>query len=530
MHHDSKENQLRDLGFKGFQKLNWNLERRQLYNRALAGGEGEATKDGALVLVTKPYTGRLPDDKFIVDEPSSRSRIDWGSVNRPVAEKVFAALQEKLCDYLAARELFIQEAYSGADIHFRIPIRVISERATGALFVQNMLILEKNPDLLERFLPQYTILHAPGFKATPALDGTRSDAFIMIHFGQKLVLIGGTGYLGEVKKSIFSIMNYHLPQLNVMTMHSSANYGRDENDVAVFFGLSGTGKTTLSADIERTLIGDDEHGWSDDGVFNFEGGCYAKVIRLSAEKEPEIYTTLSHYETILENVVLDKKTGTVDLDDASITENTRASYPIELIPHMTLTGRGGHPKNIIMLTCDAFGVLPPVAALTRSQAMYHFLSGYTAKIAGTETGVKEPQATFSACFGAPFMPLHPTVYAELLGKKIDRYGVKVWLVNTGWNAGGYGEGKRMDLTVTRAIVTAILSGGLADAATEEDAVFGLHIPLECPGVDAHILNPRSVWKNPEAYDQKARQLAEMFRKNFEKIAGDAEIAKAGPRA
>lgn len=523
-----KDNQLHELGFKDLSLIRWNCPRKELYEKAVQNREGSLTSDGALLIVTSPYTGRLPNDKFIVKEPSSEKIIDWGKVNRPIDEEVFFALQQKLCNYLSQKEFFVQEAYCGADTQYTLPVRVISERASAALFTQNMLILEKDQNKLNSFAPEYTIIHAPHFKADPAADRTRSDAFIMVHFGKKIVLIGGTLYLGEIKKSIFSIMNYILPQKNIMPMHSSANYGKDKDDVAVFFGLSGTGKTTLSADIERTLIGDDEHGWSDSGVFNFEGGCYAKVIRLSAEKEPEIFTTLSHPETILENVAMDPVSKKIDLDDGSITENTRASYPIELIPNMTLSGMGGHPKNIIMLTCDAFGVLPPVAALTKEQAMYHFLSGYTAKVAGTEAGVMEPQATFSACFGAPFMPLHPTKYADLLGKKIDQHGVHVWLVNTGWSGGGYGEGARMDLTVTRAIVTAILNGELSGVETKQDPYFGLHIPVSCPGVNEHILNPEEPWSDKSAYEKRARKLAEMFIHNFKEIGGDAKIAAAGP--
>jgi len=394
-----------------------------------------------------------------------------------------------------------------------------------------MFIRELDVQKLAQHVPEFTVLHAPSFHADPAVDGTHSEAFVLVHFGKKLILIGGTAYAGEIKKSIFTVMNYLLPQKGVMAMHCSANYGSDENDVAIFFGLSGTGKTTLSADPDRTLIGDDEHGWSDSGAFNFEGGCYAKVIKLSREGEPEIYETTRRFGTILENVTMDMRTRHVNLDDASLTENTRAAYPITHIPNMTRTGKAGHPKHIIMLTCDAFGVLPPVARLTPAQAMYHFLAGYTAKVAGTEAGIKEPQATFSPCFGAPFMALPPTVYAKLLGDKIAKHHVDVWLINTGWSGGSYGQGQRIKLGFTRAMVKAVLSGALKNAATKPDPVFGFTVPLSCPGVPDEIMDPRNTWKDKAAYDRKARELAVMFEKNFAENASDAsaEIKAAGPK-
>ncbi|HET7625046.1 MAG TPA: phosphoenolpyruvate carboxykinase (ATP), partial [Verrucomicrobiae bacterium] len=428
--------------------------------------------------------------------------------------------------------IFVENCYAGADENYRVPIRIISERATAALFARTMFIRESNAENLARHIPEFTILHAPDFHAIPETDGTRSEAFILLDLGQKMILIGGTAYLGEIKKAVFTVLNYLLPQQGVMPMHCSANYGADENDVAIFFGLSGTGKTTLSADPKRTLIGDDEHGWSDNGVFNFEGGCYAKVIRLSSESEPEIYETTRRFGTILENVTMDMRTRGINLDDDSLTENTRAAYPITHIPNMTATGKAGHPKHIIMLTCDAFGVLPPVALLSREQAMYHFLAGYTAKVAGTEAGIKEPQATFSPCFGGPFMALPPAVYAKLLGEKIAKHAVDAWLVNTGWSGGPYGTGKRISLNFTRAMVKAILSGALRNAPAKRDPIFGLAVPLGCPGVPDEILDARGSWKNPTTYDQKARDLAALFEKNFAENASDApvEIKNAGPKA
>jgi phosphoenolpyruvate carboxykinase (ATP) len=395
-----------------------------------------------------------------------------------------------------------------------------------------MFIRELDPERLARHVPQFTVISAPNFHAVPEIDGTNSAAFVVLHFGRKLVLIGGTAYAGEMKKSIFTIMNYLLPQRNVMAMHCSANYGKDENDAAIFFGLSGTGKTTLSADPDRTLIGDDEHGWSDEGVFNFEGGCYAKVIRLSREGEPEIYEVTRRFGTILENVTLDVNTRRVDLDDDSLTENTRAAYPITHIPNLTRTGQGGHPRNIIMLTCDAFGVLPPVARMSHAQAMYHFLAGYTAKVAGTEAGVTEPQATFSACFGAPFMALPPLTYSQLLGEKILRHNVDVWLVNTGWSGGAYSQGQRIPLAHTRAIIRAILNGSLKGIETRPDPVFRVNVPVACPGVPHEILNPRQTWSDAAAYDRAAGKLAGMFERNFTENALDipAELEAAGPCA
>ena len=528
----SQEVDLAPLGITNTGRIFRNLSTPALYEEAIRRYEGMLSHLGPLVVRTGQHTGRLPEDKFIVREPSSEGKIWWGKINRPFEQARFDALRFRLCAYLQGKDLFIQDCYAGADENFRMPIRVISQRASAALFARNMFIRELDPEKLNRLEPRYTVLHAPDFHADPATDGTHSGAFIVLDFGQKLVLIGGTAYAGEIKKSVFTIMNYELPQRGVMAMHCSANYGRDESDAALFFGLSGTGKTTLSASPDRTLIGDDEHGWSDLGVFNFEGGCYAKTIRLSSTGEPEIYETTRRFGTLLENVGIDAKTRHVDLDDGSLTENTRAAYPITHIPNMTRSGMGGHPANIIMLTCDAFGVLPPVARLSREQAMYHFLAGYTAKVAGTEAGVKEPQAAFSPCFGAPFMALPPSTYAKLLGQKISAHNTAVWLVNTGWNGGPFGEGQRMKLSLTRAIVKAILDGSLVNVETRTDAIFGLHIPVSCPGVAAGVLDPRQTWQNKDAYDRKARELASMFHRNFEENASDAppEIKEAGPVA
>jgi len=522
---------LTHLGLENLGNVYWDLPAPALYEEAIRRHEGILSHLGPLVVRTGQYTGRLPKDKFFVREPSSESKICWGKVNRSIEPEDFAAIKERLCAYLQGKDLFIQNCYAGADDRYRVPIRIISEHAWPALFARNMFIRELDAAKLAAHKPEFTVIHAPNFHAEPGIDGMHSEAFILLDFGQKLILIGGTAYAGEIKKSIFTVMNYLLPQRDVMAMHSSANYGTDENDVAVFFGLSGTGKTTLSADPDRTLIGDDEHGWSDDGVFNFEGGCYAKLIRLSPEGEPEIYATTRQFGTVLENVAIDARTRHVNLDDASLTENTRGAYPITQIPNMARSGKGGHPKNIIMLTCDAFGVLPPLARLTPEQAMYYFLSGYTAKVAGTEAGVTEPEATFSACFGAPFMALPPLTYAQLLGERIAKHHVAVWLVNTGWSGGPYGTGQRIKLSSTRAMVKAVLSGSMKDVPLNPDPIFGIGVPVSCPGVPPEILAPRTTWKDPAAYDKKAHELAGMFESNFRENAGDApdEVRDAGPR-
>lgn len=520
---------LEALGLSNLNQVYWQLHTPQLYEQAVRRQEGFIAHLGPLVVRTGDHTGRSPKDRFIVYEPTTRDRIWWGEINRPFSMEQFEALLHKVNAYFQGKNAFVQNVFAGADPRYRIGVRIITETAWHALFARNMFIRPK-PEELEHFRPDFTVIHAPNFHAMPQYDGTNSEAFILLNFARRLILIGGTAYAGEIKKSIFSVMNYLLPQQGVLPMHCSANEG-DAGDVALFFGLSGTGKTTLSADSTRTLIGDDEHGWSDTGVFNFEGGCYAKVIRLSPTGEPEIYGTTRRFGTILENVRMDMNSRRLDLDDDSFTENTRASYPINYIPNAARTGLGGHPRNIIFLTADAFGVLPPVSKLTREQAMYHFLSGYTAKVAGTERGVKEPQVTFSACFGAPFLPLHPREYAALLGKKIDEHNADVWLVNTGWTGGPYGVGHRMELRYTRAMIHAILDGRLAQIETHPDPFFGLHIPAYCPDVPDEVLNPRETWEDKEAYDAKARELAARFEENFHQYADlvAEEVRAVGPR-
>jgi phosphoenolpyruvate carboxykinase (ATP) len=510
-------------------RIHANLTPPALIEHALRRGEGLLTDHGAFTAVTSPHTGRSPRDKFLVEEPGTGDRI-WWEKNPRLEPAAFERLHEDVRSYLDAREIFVQDLFGGADPAYRLPVRFVTPNAWHALFVRNMFI-RALPAELAHFRPGFTVLHAPDFQADPARHGTRTGTFIVLNLAKKLVLIGGTRYAGEMKKSIFSVLNYLLPAQGVMPMHCSANVG-PAGDTAVFFGLSGTGKTTLSADPSRQLIGDDEHGWSDRGVFNFEGGCYAKVIRLRAEIEPEIYAASQTFGTVLENVVLDPATRAVDFDAARVTENTRACYPIHYIPNHLPSGAGGHPKNIVFLTADAFGVLPPIARLTADQAMYHFLSGYTAKVAGTERGVTEPSATFSACFGAPFLPLHPGIYARMLGERIARHGVKVWLVNTGWTGGPYGTGSRMKLAYTRAMVRAALAGGLEGAAFVKDPVFGFDVPTAVPDVPAGVLSPRATWADPAAYDAQAKKLATMFRENFEQYRTqvDERVAGAGPAA
>jgi phosphoenolpyruvate carboxykinase (ATP) len=507
----------------------WNQSTPALYEHALRRGEGVLAHLGPLVTSTGQFTGRAPNDRFMVRESSTEDQIWWGKINKPVEPEVYEALRARVISYLQNRELFVQDCYSGADPDHRVPLRVVNENAWHNLFVRNMFIQEHDEKKLANHIPEYTILHAPGHTVEGEQSGVHSEAFVVVHLGRREVIIGGTQYAGEIKKSMFSIMNFLLPQKGILPMHCSANYGETEDETALFFGLSGTGKTTLSADSTRTLIGDDEHGWSDKGVFNLEGGCYAKVIRLSPEGEPEIYHTTRRFGTILENVSVDANRR-LDLDSAEFTENTRASYPIPHIPNATRQGMGGQPKNVVFLTADAFGVLPPVSKLSPDQAMYHFMSGYTAKVAGTEKGVTEPQPNFSACFGAPFLPLHPTVYAELLGKKLAEGGADTWLVNTGWSGGAYGVGSRMNLAYTRAMVHAILDGTLASSPMVEDPFFGVSVPESCPGVPSEILQPRNTWEDKEGYDAQARKLAGMFAENFKKYADQAseEVKAAGP--
>jgi phosphoenolpyruvate carboxykinase (ATP) len=509
--------------------LHWNLVAPELIQAAIRRGEGELADMGPFVAVTSPHTGRSPNDKFVVREPSSEQDVDWGKVNQPFGREAFEALLGDVQAYLNEQdELFLQDLYCGADPAHRLSVRYVTPNAWHASFVRNMFI---RPDFAElaTFDANFSVLHAPEFQADPARHGTRSSTFIIVNIARRMILIGGTRYAGELKKSMFTIMNYLMPKEGVLSMHCSANVG-PAGDTTLFFGLSGTGKTTLSADPERGLIGDDEHGWSTDGVFNFEGGCYAKVINLSAQGEPDIYQTTQMFGTILENVVLDP-VKRVRFEDQSITENTRASYPLHYIRNHVPSGRGGHPKNVVFLTADAFGVLPPIARLSPEQAMYYFLSGYTAKVAGTERGVTEPQATFSACFGAVFLVWHPTKYAQMLGELLKAHGSRVWLVNTGWSGGPYGVGSRMKLGHTRAMVRAALAGELDAARTERDPVFGLAVPQEVPGVPREVMNPRGTWKDPAAYDAQARKLAEMFRRNFEKFGENvaAEVRAAGPR-
>ena len=520
---------LEKQGIRNVSTVFWNLSTPMLVEEAIRRREGRLAHLGPLVVRTGQHTGRSPNDKFIVQEPSSKDKVWWGKVNRAMNLEQYEILHRRMLAYLQGRDLFIQDCFAGADTAYRLPIRIITETAWHSLFARNMFI-QASPEELAGHNPQFTVINAPHFHAIPEVDGTRSEVFVVLDFRNKLVLIGGTEYAGEIKKSVFTILNYLLPQQNILSMHCSANVG-SKGDVAIFFGLSGTGKTTLSADPHRSLIGDDEHGWSDRGIFNFEGGCYAKVIRLSPQAEPEIYETTRRFGTILENVAIDSLTGRLNLDDEGLTENTRAAYPISHIPNAKREGIGGHPSNIIMLTADAFGVLPSIAKLTPSQAMYHFLSGYTAKVAGTEKGVTEPQATFSACFGAPFMVLSPTVYANLLGEKIGKHQVDVWLVNTGWSGGPYGVGQRMKISYTRAMVNAALNGRLRDVPVSVDSVFGVSIPTACPDVPSEALNPRSTWADKSAYDAQAKRLAGMFVENFKVFADQTrpEIIQAGPK-
>ena len=503
----------------------------QLYTDAIRRGNDRLAEGGPLVVDTGRFTGRSPKDKFIVHEPGSEERIWWGEVNQPIDETRFDGLRQKVVDHLSAQQrLYVIDGFAGADPEHRIGVRVVSASPYHALFAKTMFIRPTSAEL-DAHEPEALVLHAPGVEADPERDGTRTGTFVLLHPSRTEVLIGGTFYAGEIKKSIFTVMNDRLPLEGVFPMHCSANVGPD-GDVAVFFGLSGTGKTTLSADPSRSLIGDDEHGWGTNGVFNIEGGCYAKVIRLSAEAEPDIFRTTRTFGTILENVAVDER-GVIDLDDDSKTENTRAAYELEQIPNAHPSKMAGHPRNVVFLTADAFGILPPIARLTREQAQYWFLSGFTAKLAGTEIGVTEPQPTFSTCFGAPFIPQRPGVYATMLAEKLDEHGSSVWLVNTGWTGGPFGEGHRMPIKATRALLRAALSGELHDVPSRVDPVFGVEVPVAVPGVDAALLDPRTTWADPAAYDVKAAELAGMFRENFEaKFAADvgSAVAAAGPRA
>jgi len=503
-----------------------NLSTPKLVEAAIINGEGVLSSRGALVSETGKRTGRSPKDKFTVKDSITENRVDWGSVNLPFSPQRFDALYDRVLEYLQDKQLYVQDLFCGADPRYRLPIQVINEYAWHNLFVRQLFIRPTEVEL-KTHKPEFTIVAAPGFLADPKRDGTNSEVFVIVNFTRKLVIIGGTQYAGEMKKSIFGVMNFLLPQRNVFPMHCSANIG-EEGVTALFFGLSGTGKTTLSADPSRRLIGDDEHGWSEDGVFNFEGGCYAKCIKLSEQNEPQIWDALD-FGAVLENVILDPVTRVPDYDDDSRTENTRAAYPVEHIDNAVIPGFGGHPKNVVFLTADAFGVLPPVSKLTAEQAMFHFMSGYTAKVAGTEAGVTEPQATFSACFGAPFMPLAAKVYAEMLGRRLRERNAQCWLVNTGWQGGPYGIGKRMSLPYTRAMVNALVEGELDNVEFEIEPSFGFSIPKSVPGAPPELLNPRNSWKDKAAYDKTAADLSARFEKNFQQFDAPDAIKNAGPK-
>jgi phosphoenolpyruvate carboxykinase (ATP) len=520
---------LENQGFRNLKTVHWNLSAPVLCEMALLRGEGHLAKDGPLVVLTGQHTGRSASDKFIVRDAASEKQVWWDN-NKPMQPAHFDALYADMMDFAQGRELFAKDLFGGADLEHRLPVRIVTEYAWHSLFVHQLLI-RPTQDQLEGFAPEFTIIDLPSFEADPARHGCASKTVIAVNFTKKLVLIGGTSYAGEMKKSVFTIMNYLLPPKRVMSMHCSANVGKD-GKAAIFFGLSGTGKTTLSADASRTLIGDDEHGWSEHGVFNIEGGCYAKVIKLSREAEPEIFATTERFGTVLENVVMDESTRALDLDSAHYAENTRAAYPIDYIPNASDTGRAGHPKNVVMLTADAFGVLPPIARLTPSQAMYHFLSGFTAKVAGTEKGLgKEPQPTFSTCFGAPFMPRHPTEYGNLLRDLIGEHQADCWLVNTGWTGGAFGVGSRMPIKATRALLAAALDGSLANTEMRIDPHFRFRVPVAVPGVDSRILNPRDTWADKAGYDAQARKLVAMFRDNFKKFEAHVgrDVLDAAPQ-
>ncbi len=508
-----------------------NLSTPALYEETVRRREGLVAHLGPIVVRTGHHTGRSPRDKFIVKEQSSQEKIWWGKENKPFEMARFDALYHRLLAYLQGKDIFIQDCYAGADPHYRIPIRIITENAWHNLFARNMFIQIHDEDKLDKHVPEFTIIGMPRFHASPEIDGTNSEAFIIVNFGKRLILIGGTSYAGEIKKAVFTVLNYFLPHQEVLSMHCAANMGRGE-DVALFFGLSGTGKTTLSTDKDRKLIGDDEHGWCDSGIFNFEGGCYAKVIRISKKSEPQIYECTRRFGTVLENVTIDSRTRRLDLDDATFTENTRACYPIPHIQNSVRSGIGDHPKNIFMLCCDAFGIMPPVALLTAEQAAYYFLQGYTARIAGTEVGLgSEPEAVFSPCFGAPFLALPPMKYTNLLLKKVTSQEVNCWLVNTGWVGGGYGTGERISISHTRSLIAAAIRGELLKSPMEQHPVFGFMVPTECKGVPSEIMSPAGVWKDKDAYNATEKQLTVKFIENFKQFAGDIskDVLNAGPK-
>jgi phosphoenolpyruvate carboxykinase (ATP) len=518
-------------GFAVEAEVNWNLGTAPLVELAVRRGEGMLAKDGPLVVKTGKHTGRSAQDKFIVRDATTEDTVWWGKTNKGMTPEHFAALKQDFLAHLGSKkELFVQDLYGGSQPEYRVNTRVVTEYAWHSLFIRTLLVRPEEA-ALAGFVPEFTIIDLPSFRADPAKHGSRTETVIAVNFTEKLILIGGTEYAGEMKKSVFGILNYKLPAEGIMPMHCSANIG-PKGDTAIFFGLSGTGKTTLSADASRTLIGDDEHGWSDTAVFNFEGGCYAKMIRLSPEAEPEIFATTKRFGTVLENVVIDPETRELDFDDASLAENSRGSYPIDFIPNASEDNLGPVPANIIMLTADAYGVLPPIAKLTPDQAMYHFLSGYTARVAGTEIGVTEPEATFSTCFGAPFMPRHPSVYGNLLKSRIAKGGVDCWLVNTGWTGGSYGVGSRMPIKATRALLNAALDGSLNDAEFRIDPNFGFKVPVSVAGVDSKILDPRSTWPDPAAYDATAKKLVGQFIDNFAQFEAhvDEGVRQSAPKA
>ena len=515
-----------ELGIGGSGTVYRNLTAPQLVEKALKNGEGILSSTGALVVNTGKYTGRSPDDKYIVDCPSVHDDIAWGNVNRPMRKENFDIIKSKMLAYLQNRELYIFDGFAGADKKYSKSFRIINELASQNLFIKNLLV-EPTDEELNSFAPEFTIIAAPGFKCIPEIDNTNSEACIAVDYEQKTVLIAGSQYSGEIKKSVFSVMNYVLPKNGLLSMHCSANIGK-EGDTAIFFGLSGTGKTTLSADPARRLLGDDEHGWSDDDIFNIEGGCYAKCIDLTEENEPEIYRAIK-FGTLLENVVIDPETGEPDYSNGTLTENTRAGYPVCYIPNAEISGKGEQPKTVIFLTADAFGVLPPVSRLDNDMAMFHFVSGYTSKLAGTERGITEPQTTFSTCFGAPFLPLEPSVYAKMLGERIEKNNSRVFLINTGWSGGPYGVGSRIKLKYTRAMVAAAISGELDNVEYKLDDIFNVYIPQSCPNIPEEMLNPVNTWNDKVAYEKTAKELAGKFNENFKKYAHMPEnIVKAGP--
>ena len=521
---------LQQHGITNINRVYWNLSTPVLYEEIIRRREGFLAHLGPLAVRTGQYTGRASKDKFIVDEPSSHDKIWWSKVNQPFAVDRFEMLFMRLLAYLQGKDLFVQDCHAGADSSHRLPIRVITETAWHSLFARNIFV-QVDPENLASHKPAFTLVHVPNFHAVPNLDGTNSEAFVLINLARQMVLIGGTSYAGEIKKSVFTVLNYLFPQEGVLSMHCSANLGR-RNDVALFFGLSGTGKTTLSADPERALIGDDEHGWSAEGIFNIEGGCYAKIIKLSNTAEPDIYETTRKFGTILENVAFDSRTRRLNLDDDSLTENTRAAYPISHIPNALRELKAGHPSNVIFLTCDAFGVLPPISKLTIAQAMYHFISGYTAKVGGTESGAAaDPVATFSPCYGAPFMALHPSKYANLLDQKLKAHNVKCWLINTGWTGGPFGTGQRFKISYSRAMVKAVLNGELDKVPTVIEPIFGFAVPQACPEVPPQLLNQRDSWPDKNKYDERLKQLARLFIENFKEYEKDvsAEVIQAGPK-